>query len=235
MRFAQRALASCVLLASPPVAAQENLLSGPLAAAAAPAKIRDAVPAQLEWSYWASGGASYLDGGRLVPAAGIGAELTFGAITYVGLPAGSIYGPRLGRAELRVGPWIGAATHAGGSLLEGGVKIHLGAVYHASLGTFDLRFGSGYGEHPDGRSPLGSLTFAYGVRSALGRYSVREHDEAPPLPKTSGLASVARLFITYRRGFDKEASQEIMLGIELTPLFLLPPYSWFRLAGGPPR
>lgn len=83
---------------------------GLLAAAPAPIKVRHATPARLERTYWASGGAATSTRSPWTPAGAIGAGLTMGAGTYVGLPARPVYGPRLARAEIRWRPWLAAAA-----------------------------------------------------------------------------------------------------------------------------
>ena len=195
--------------------------------------LREATPARWEWAYWNSlGGLRSNVQGWSGSAAGIGSEVTTGVLSYRGFPAG----PYASRAEVRAGVWGAGVTRPAGGLLEGGVKLHLGALYHASWGTFDLRAGGGYGAFVRERSPHVNLTVAYGVRSALERYSERGVCDPRPSPKRWGLVSVARLFITYRRelaGGSRES--ELVLGLELSPSFLFPPYNWFRWGGGPPR
>jgi hypothetical protein len=58
--------------------------------------------------------------------------------------------------------------------------------------------------------------------------------DRPPKPPVFAEASVARLFVTYRHAFDLDESREVVVGVELSPTFFLPPYSWWRFGGGPP-
>ena len=221
------------MTASRSAQAQEVRLTGPLTRNCILLLLREATPARWEWAYFNSLGALRSNvkgwGGG---AAGIGSELTTGVLTYRGFPAG----PYTSGAELRAGFWGDGVTRPAGGLLEGGVKLHLGALYHASWGTFDLRAGGGYGAFVRERSPHLNLTFAYGVRSAPARYSERGVCDPRPVPKRWGLVSVARLFITYRRELLAGSREsELVLGLELSPTFLFPPYNWYRLGGGPPR
>jgi len=166
---------------------------------------------------------------------GWGFELTTGLLQYRGFPAGVLYRGRFREAEVRGGVWGVFAVRPGGGLLEGGLKLHWGALYHASFGTWELRAGSGYGAFGNERSPHLSFTFAYGIRSALDRYSERGACSPPPVPRSFGMASVARLFVTYRLSVRDSDLSELVIGVELSPTFLLPPYSWLRLGGGPSR
>jgi hypothetical protein len=222
--------------AAAPAAAQEILLTGPLALPR-PRYWAGAVPAELEWTYWVAGGAARETGGTLSALGGLGGELTVEVLRYHGFPSG-YYGRKKGDAELRVGPWASAATRSAGGLVEGGLKLHFGGIYHASFGTWDLRLGGGYGAFEPERAAHVAGTLAYGVRSVPARYAEYPHEvwqEVPPRPRPFAEASVARVFVTLRRAFDDTGSSELSLGVELSPTFLLPPYSWFKLGGGPPR
>jgi hypothetical protein len=227
-------VAGALLLATLPAAAEEVQLTGPLKNAYSLALFREATPARWEWAYWNSLGALRSSTPAWGASGGIGAELTFGALTYPGFPSGP-YGPKLGRAELRTGLWGQAVTRAAGGLVEAGLKLHLGALYHASWGTFDLRAGGGYGAFERERRPHVNITFNYGVRSTLSRYSQRGAHEPRPIPRQLALTSVARLFATYRREVSQQAASELVIGLELSPTFLLPPYSAWRFAGGWPQ
>ncbi len=193
--------------------------------------IHEATPASLEWSFWVAGGLLLGAGEQdLGASVGVGGELTFGLLEYPGFPSGP-YGKE-GRAELRAGPWVAGALHRDGGVVEGGLKLHLGAVYHASWGTYELRAGSGYGAFPDGKAPHLGGTLAWGVRSVVARYTKRGACDPLPEPLHVAEASVARLFLSYRRAFD-DAGHQVILGLELSPTFLLPPYDGSRLSGGP--
>ena len=93
-----------------------------------------ASPAVTEASVLGAIGASE-QGDAWSASVGGGTELTFGTPLWRGFPSGP-YGERLDLAELRAGPWFAVFTRAHGVVVEGGPKLHLGAVYHASWGTF---------------------------------------------------------------------------------------------------
>lgn len=210
-------------------------MNGPLKRACSLVLVREATPARWEWVYWTSGAwrqPRMSNDGTIL--GGVGAEITTGLLSYAGFPSGP-YGRRLGRAELRVGPWMQALAGSRRDAIEGGIKLHLGAAYHASFGTYDIRMGLGYGTFVEHREPYASITFAYGIRSALSRYS--EHGPCDPvaMPRGIATASVVRLFVSYRRPILLPSGDEVLFGLELSPTFLLPPYSWFRLGGGPSR
>jgi hypothetical protein len=42
------------------------------------------------------------------------------------------------------------------------------------------------------------------------------------------------LFATYRHSIDGPKVSELVIGVELSPTFFLPPVTWFRIGGGPP-
>jgi hypothetical protein len=229
-----------IVTASGVAHSQTILLTGPLAPTP-PEYWVGSVPAQLEWTYWASGGLVVTDSARssnsnMGALAAIGGELTFEILRYDGFPSGW-YGGDKGDAELRLGPWVSAATRASGGLVEGGVKLHLGGIFHASFGTWDLRIGGGHAAYEDSPAPHMTGTFAYGVRSALARYPRDRREtwsDRLPQPKLIAEASVARLFVTYRLAFDLAETRELVFGVELSPTFLLPPHTLWRLGGGPP-
>jgi hypothetical protein len=221
-----------------PAGAQEIVLQNPLAAPP-PTYWVGAVPAELEWTYWVSGGivTGLGDSPDAVGAVGaIGFELTSELLRYHGFPSG-YYGKQRGDAEIRVGPWVSAATRASGGLVEGGLKLHLGGIYHASFGTWDARLGAGYGAYTLDRSAHVTATLAYGVRGVLSRHPrerAQSWSETPPAPRALAEATVARIFVTLRQAFQLDETRELVVGVELSPTFLLPPYSWLRFGGGPP-
>jgi hypothetical protein len=196
--------------------------------------LHEATPALAEWAYWVNSGAS-LQGERWTVTAGVGSEVTAGLVKYSGFPAGALYAGRWQQAEIRGGVWGAFALRPDGGLLEGGLKLHWGAVYHASFGTWELRAGAGYGAFVNAQASHLSFTFAYGVRSALDRYAQRSMCSPLAVPRVVGMVSVARLFVTYRRGAVDASLSEMVIGLELSPTFLLPPFSWMRLGGGPSR
>lgn len=192
-----------------------------------------AVPRRVESTTWVLAGVGPHAGRRPTSAAvlGIGGEATVGPLArYRGFPS-SNWGA--GEAEVRGGVWaVGATRFDGSARLEGGLKAHLGAINMAEWGTFDLRVGAGYGALDIAPRSYFVTTFAWGVRSfqqRYGRCGGAPHDD----PKPHGYGSVMRLFATVRRTANADSNVELTVGVELSPTFFLPPYSWFRLGGGP--
>ena len=221
------------------VEAQEIVLTGPLSPGSAEEPCYPAIPAVWEWSYWTTAGTSLERDdpvGRSSHAVfGAGVDLTTQIARYRGFPSGSYYSRSRGDAELRTGPWIAGATALPGGLVEGGLKLHLGGVYHASWGTFDSRVGLGDAAFVEGRSPHAVVTVGYGVRSVLARYHRSDpHCELSQRARRGAEASIFRLAVTRRQSLLEPERHEWQLGIEVSPTLFLPPYSWWRLAGGPP-
>lgn len=215
------------------VQAQEVILTGDGPhGACAPAIRRMATPARWEWSYWVAGGAVRPRGDRWDATAGVGAELDTALLRYPGFPAHAGAGIFRNEAELRLGVWSAGAVRPQGGLVESGAALNLSATGHAVFGTFGLRVGSGYGAFGSGRSGHGNITLTYGLRAVSGRYLKQGSCEPEPIPKPVLLASVARLFVTYRRAIADGNDWETVVGLELSPTFLLPPYQWSKLAGG---
>lgn len=228
------ATATCILaaIAAPSGArAQEVRFTGPLKGCPA-ILIHESIPIDVEAAYWTSAGWS-ASGGRDVAALAIGTEWSARMLTWRGFPSGS-YGGRNGRGELRSGLWGSGGTRVYGGFVEGGAVFDVSALYHASFGTFTVRGGAGYGAFPVDRAPHATVTFAYGVRSVLARYGSRGACDPPAAGKSLAEASIARLFLTVRRGVGFDA-WETVLGVELSPTFFLYPLTWWRVAGGPPR
>jgi hypothetical protein len=196
------------------------------------ALIHEVNPARLEWAYWIAAGAVRGQDAPWSAVGGIGAELTLGVLTYRGFPATG--GPWAGRGEVRIGPWLAAATRREGGLLEGGPKLHLGGIYPPSWGTFDLRLGAGLGAFAEGRAANLSATMLWGTRGVLGRHTARSPCSPRAAPRDWAEASVLRLFVSHRRTIDAPIDSETAVGLELSPTLLLPPYSCYRLLGGAP-
>ncbi len=216
--------------------AQEIDLRGPLSGACIAVLYHRAQPAKLDLATWTSAGVVARERGAGTPAdaqLAVGAELTTELARYRGFPSGP-YGPHNGLAEIRVGPWVQAATSLPGGLVEAGLKTHVSALYHASWGTFDLRGGLGYGAFAEGRSPHAVATLTYGVRSFVRRH--KYFGACDPVPRADAFeaGNVARLFVTARAPLDFPGAHQLVVGIELSPLFFAPPLSWFKVAGGPP-
>lgn len=218
-----------------PLAGALVLLAGE-AAAAKPclSRSRDGTHAAcMEWSFFDTTGVSVASGHGSSPTVGLGAELSLLVLRYHGFPSGS-YGGHDGDAEVSVGPFALASLREAGGVLEGGLAIHDGGGWHSSWGSFDLRVGAGYGQFPDGRAPHLVWGIGYGVRSALYRYPGTHWSTARARP-LFGQSDVARLSFLHRRPFGEVHGYELVFGIELSPTFFLPPLSWWRVAGGPPR
>lgn len=175
-------------------------------------------PRAIEWTYLTSVGI-----GRSAMF-GAGIEGSLGVLRWKGFPSSYSYD----LAELRVGTFAIGNTRFRGGSIEGGLLFDVSSRHHASWGTFTLRVGAGYGTFDAARAPEGSVTLLYGVRSVLSKYGTRF------VPGWYHEASIARLFGTYRRALRGEG-YEFIVGIELSPTFFLPPVTWWRLAGGPPR
>ncbi len=208
--------------------------------------LRLAKPAAAEWSEWigvAGGWGSLGSPGEhadLLVRVGGGVDFE---LAQAGNP--QQYG---GPVELRMGPWIQADGTFGESprdpsvALEGGLSFDLGQTSHAQWGDYALRVGAGAIASASGWRPSGSLTIAWGVRSVLDRYveggacvgadggfdSVFEGR-----PRSDhALASGIRVFATAR--VDGDAVYSLVIGFELEPTFLFPPYSLPRWIGAPP-
>jgi hypothetical protein len=217
-----RALAAVVLLSATSASADEL----PIRCTRSPEGIFPCI----EGSFWTAAGVSRVsDHSR--SELGIGTDVTFSLAHYHGFPSGA-YGGSHGDAEIRAGAWFLAAltgVHDQGALVEGGLEVIDGGGWHSSWGTFDLRVGGGYGSFTGERRAHAVATLGYGVRSDLSRYGWHRR---PNWPRHFAEASIARVVFTVRR--TSEAS-EIVLGIELSPTFFLPPVTWWRIAGGPPQ
>lgn len=210
------------------VAAAMLLSAGTADAYDAPCRalyVGEDVPRTFEGSYFVSAGF-----GKRAPLFGLGFEFSQPVFGWRGFPSG--YGHD--RSELRYGTWVFGGTRVDGGLVEGGMLLDVSSRYHASWGTFTVRGGAGYGAFPNERDGYGVVTFAYGVRSVLARYSHEGacHRGSPDKPLAE--ASLARLFATYRRAFQHDGF-EWVFGVELSPTFFWPPLTWWRVAGGPPR
>ena len=190
-------------------------------------------PARIEWAYWLSGGALLGAFGRSAsPMVGLGTELTRQAFVYRGFPAG---GPGwLSLSELRWGPWFAASTRDEGGLVEAGVDLKWTGIHAPTWGTWDLRGGAGYGAFEQGRAAFASATFLWGARSVRARYHQRGYCDPPAMAATVGEGSGWRVFVTYRSGFSRSADREVVVGIELSPSMLLPPWSCNRWTGNRP-
>ena len=195
--------------------------------------LHEVKPAHVEWAYWVSGGVVVGRSGRPASASGaIGFELTRQALLYRGFPAGE-WG-WLALSELRIGPWLSAATRDDGGLVEAGLDLKWMAVYRPTWGTWDLRLGAGYGAFGSGRAPFMNATLLWGVESVRNRYQRRGYCEPSRPAATVAEASVVRVFFTHRAALTGSEFGEFVLGIEVSPSMLLPPWSGSRFIGNEP-
>ncbi|MFO0761371.1 MAG: hypothetical protein U0359_33140 [Byssovorax sp.] len=174
-------------------------------------------PAQAEataveigpWTGWAAG-AAWRDGpveGRFL--FNLGLDATARAVTFASCLRGS-------PIELRLGPWAELSLPLDmRPFAEGGVSLVGTQVTHASWGTYGIRVGAGSG--PDIGDHL-VVTAWGGVRYVLAR---TERGPSGLLSKATGV----RIFGTYRAGIDGGERGSIVLGAELEPDYVLPPYS----------
>jgi hypothetical protein len=211
---------------SPHVAGIAALLVGllsPSPARATPCKSGHAKAADVDWAYWNGAGIAFTP--RAYATFALGFESTLSLFCYTGYPAGH----RGNLAEVRFGPWVMAERAIAAGLIEGGLKVHVGAIDHAQWGTYDLRLGAGYGGwDADHRHPHAVVTLAWGARAYPGRRRRVYYD--PPGISVE-LARPWRLFGTYRRALDGSTGHELVFGIEITPAFALPPHDHWQFIG----
>lgn len=151
------------------------------------------------------------------------AELDFGGeISFQLGTFGSLYNPY----EFRSGVFVDAAASDHSVLGELGATLFFTQVEHAQFGTFDVRAGGGAGLYDDELVPHAVVTMSGGVRSFRCRY--REGR------KPIAFGSVLRLFLTTRVRPTLDLPLEAVFGLEVEPSFLLPPWSWMKLAGARP-
>jgi hypothetical protein len=218
-------LGSLALAAPRPAAAQD--VAGPGVPGCIALLVRDAVPANLEWSYWlAGGGGSGKGGGQGL--VGVGTEATTGLATF-GDP--HHYG---GPFELRWGPWWGLVSDLRGVRGEGGLTWLFGQTQHAQWGTYGLRLGGGFGDDGLGSAPHFVATLTGGIRQVEGRYADRGACDPPMQPKAVAFATGIRLFASARTVFSAERPWQLTFGIELEPSFFFPPYSLQKWIGAGP-
>lgn len=222
-------LSTLILLAPVDAAAQEVAIQGPIIACPAILLI-DSVPANLEWSYWITGGGG-LDttgSGKRFGVIGAGVEGTTQLSTAT---TQSQYG---GPYEFRGGPWWNIVSDFRGARAEGGYVLSFGQVQHAQWGTYTVRVGGGMGEDRLGLSPHFVVTLTGGIRYAGQRYSERGGCDAQPGPKSLGMADNFRLFATARSTLADGAPWQFTFGVEFSPTFFLPPYSLGKWIGARP-
>lgn len=189
----------------------------------------DAIPANLEWTYWVTGGGGF-DTERKKERFGV---LGFGMESTTGLfeVGKRQYG---GPYEFRGGPWWNLVSDFGGMRAEGGYLLSFGQIQHAQWGTYSVRFGGGMGEDRMGLSPHFVVTATGGIRSALGRYHERGACDSKAAPKPIDRADTFRLFATARSTLANDAPWQFTFGVEFSPSFFLPPYSLGKWIGSRP-
>jgi hypothetical protein len=222
-------LSALIVLTAENVAAQDVAFDGPVVACPA-ILLLDAVPANLEWSYWMTGGGG-LDtaskGARLgVIGAGVEATTQLATATRQ-----TQYG---GPFEFRGGPWWNIVSDFSGVRAEGGYVLSFGQVQHAQWGTYAVRVGGGLGDDRLGLSPHFVVTLTGGIRYAGERYSERGACDPKPGPKSVAMADHFRLFATARSTLADGAPWQLTFGVEFSPTFFLPPYSLGKWIGARP-
>ena len=129
--------------------------------------------------------------------------------------------------EFRLGPFLNVSLSEGIALGETGLQITFSEDDHAQWGTFDLRAGGGNGLVFGELIPHYVVTATGGIRSFKNRF-----DSSQDLVS---FGSVFRAFGTVRLRPESGFPIDVSFGIELEPTFLLPPYSWSKLAGARPH
>lgn len=150
-------------------------------------------------------------------------ELDFGAELTLQL---TTFGSRYNAYELRGGGFGAVALSDHAVLGEVGETLVFTQVEHAQFGTFDLRAGGGVGLFDGEVAPHVVVTATGGIRSFRNRYEPRRPAIA--------FGSVLRLFLTSRIRPTVDVPVEAVFGLEVEPTFLLPPWSWMKLAGARP-
>lgn len=219
------ALTLAIGLAAPTtVQAQEDTICADVA-------LQFARPAVAEWTYWLGAGGGWGALGSLSERAVADLRLG-GGVDFSIAREGSDrhYG---GPMEVRLGPWVQAATHIDDVILEGGAMLDVGQTSHASWGTFGMRVGVGaQGLDARGFRLAGSLTLTWGVRWAPERYStggacVRRDGSLYGIgggteTQDHGFVSGIRLFGTAR--VDADEVYSLVFGVEFEPTYFFPPY-----------
>jgi len=219
-----------VWLLAPTAAAQEIAVDAPVHGCIA-LLLTDAIPANLEWSYWitAGGGLDTTGSGKRFGVLGAGFEST----TEIGTVSKEKY-QYGGPYEFRAGPWWNFVSDFQGMRAEGGYTLSFGQVSHAQWGTYAVRVGGGIGEDRLGLSPHFVVTLTGGIRAAMERYSERGACDPKPSPKGIAMADHFRLFATARSTLAEGAPWQFTFGVEFSPTFFLPPYSLGKWLGAKP-
>jgi hypothetical protein len=210
-------------------AAQEVEIRIPLVACPAVLLI-DVLPANLEWTYWITGGGGLDSTGskERFGVVGAGLETTTGLFN---VGTRYQYG---GAYEFRGGPWWNVVSDFGGMRAEGGFMLSFGQVSHAQWGTYAVRVGGGLGDDRLGLSPHFVVTLTGGIRAAMARYHERGACDPKPAPRAMAMADTFRLFASARSTLAEGAPWQFTFGVEFSPTFFLPPYSLGKWIGARP-
>ena len=175
--------------------------------------VAHAGPATVEWTEWFGMGAGIArsDQNDFVSSFRLGIAVDF-ELTEITNPWH--YG---GKFDVRCGPWLVAETRLDNHYVQAGLSFDFGQVHHASFGTYTLRGGGGI--DIDGHA-IASFTFLGGVR-----YVPARSESHPKVAHTSG----GRIFGMVTTNFDGGSS--LLIGIEVEPTWMLPPYSLHKLGG----
>lgn len=222
-------LSTWIILHASSANAQEIAVTGPIRACIALLLI-DAIPANLEWTYWVTGGGGLDSTGSKdrFGVLGAGMESTTGLFQVGGSHR---YG---GAFEFRGGPWWNFVSDFQGMRGEGGYVLSFGQTSHAQWGTYSVRVGGGLGDDRLGLSPHFVVTLTGGIRAAMERYSERGACDPKPSPKPLSRADTFRLFATARSTLAEGAPWQFTFGVEFSPTFFLPPYSLGKWIGARP-
>jgi hypothetical protein len=184
------------------------------------------LPARFEWAFWNS---LELRGAPATPSIGIGVEVTTGLARYTGAPAPgpSVREGKWGASELRIGPWLAGSIGRPGALAEGGVTLHVGAVYDDPaiaiwLPSFDVRVGLGYADRDGRRGAHGTVALAFAIRTVFSRRTgaIDECERIAAPAATVADATFARWVLSARPAFDGGAT-EFGIALEFTPTLAL--------------
>lgn len=223
------ALTAFFALSAKEAAAQEVAIDQPMRACIALLLI-DAIPANLEWTYWvtAGGGLDSTGSKERFGVLGAGIEVTSNVAVVGTRPQ---YG---GAYEFRGGPWWNIVSDFHGMRAEGGYVLSFGQISHAQWGTYAVRIGGGLGDDRLGLSPHFVVTLTGGIRAASERFHERGACDPKASPAALGRADTFRLFATARSTLAESAPWQFTFGVEFSPSFFLPPYSLGKWIGAHP-
>jgi hypothetical protein len=188
-----------------------------------------------QWTWWlGAGGGKRGIGGNKSANKVVGA-VRLGASASLDFPTPDALGDEY---ELRWGPWLMAETQLDGALGELGVELAMTPIKVARL-AYALRLGGGYSKDKQGGTPEVSATLTVGTRSLSAGGGDDDDDGDDGKGKesqssgSSGFANGIRGFFTFRNPPPKSGhGLTFLLGVEITPALLLPPYTKQRWMGG---